>query len=78
MLCIKNIIDCFQMHAFTCGVDDLLLKRESDMDREAMLEKSEAQSEDVHCRFTGAKCGNIGAFIINFYKKHVPNVSSEV
>lgn len=49
------------MHAFTCGVDDLLLKPESDMERETLLRKTEAQSEDVHYRFTGTKNGDIGA-----------------
>ena len=61
---------CFQMHAFTCGVDDLLLLPESDMDREVMLAKSEAQSEDVHFRFTGTKHGDIGEFIRNAKKTY--------
>lgn len=52
------------MHAFTCGVDDLLLKPESDMERETLLAKTEAQSEDVHYRFTGTKNGEIGMLII--------------
>ncbi|ONK70129.1 uncharacterized protein A4U43_C05F30560 [Asparagus officinalis] len=52
-----------QMHAFTCGVDDLLLLRESDMDREVMLKKSEAQSLDVHCRFT--QCGDTDPSVLH-------------
>ncbi|XP_042377579.1 DNA-directed RNA polymerase I subunit 1-like [Zingiber officinale] len=44
-----------QMHGFTCGVDDLLLKRSSDMERDRILEKSEMLSEEVHRRFTRMK-----------------------
>lgn len=54
------------MHGFTCGVDDLLLLPEADMNREVLLKKSEAQSEDVHFRFTGTKCGDVG----EFHKNH--------
>ncbi|KAL0915444.1 hypothetical protein M5K25_015862 [Dendrobium thyrsiflorum] len=43
-----------QMHGFTCGVDDLLVFRDSDMKRERILENSERYSEDVHSRFTAA------------------------
>ncbi|KAI0502407.1 hypothetical protein KFK09_017356 [Dendrobium nobile] len=43
-----------QMHGFTCGVDDLLVFRDSDMKRERILENSERCSEDVHSRFTAA------------------------
>lgn len=46
-----------QMHGFTCGVDDLLLVQGSDKEREIMLKKSEALSEDVHFRFTSSKTG---------------------
>ncbi|WOK96802.1 DNA-directed RNA polymerase I subunit 1-like [Canna indica] len=44
-----------QMHGFTCGVDDLLIKWSSDKERDKILEKSEIQSEEVHRRFTRMK-----------------------
>ncbi|KAK8914437.1 DNA-directed RNA polymerase II subunit RPB1 [Platanthera zijinensis] len=43
-----------QMHGFTCGVDDLLVFQESDIERKRILEKSEKQSKGVHSRFTAA------------------------
>ncbi|KAG0475189.1 hypothetical protein HPP92_014875 [Vanilla planifolia] len=44
-----------QMHGFTCGVDDLLVFQKSDSRRNAILGKSEKQSEEVHRRFTATK-----------------------
>lgn len=56
---------CFQMHGFTCGVDDLLLKRSSDMERDRILEKSEMLSEEVHRRFTRMKDDDKGIYYIS-------------
>lgn len=48
-----------QIHGFTCGLDDLLLDHNSDLERKRILEKSEDQSEEVHLRFTATKSSNI-------------------
>lgn len=42
----------FQLHGFTCGVDDLLLCHESDKQRKEILGKSEECSARVHMNFT--------------------------
>ncbi|OAY83900.1 DNA-directed RNA polymerase I subunit 1 [Ananas comosus] len=47
-----------QIHGFTCGVDDLLLSQDSDLQRSRILGKSEKCSEEVHMRFTGTKGGD--------------------
>lgn len=62
----KKCLFCFQMHGFTCGVDDLLLKRSSDMERDRILEKSEMLSEEVHRRFTRMKDGDKGVCYKSF------------
>lgn len=42
----------FQLHGFTCGVDDLLLCQESDKRRREILGTSEQCSEEIHRKFT--------------------------
>lgn len=46
--------DFFQLHGFTCGVDDLLLLPEKDKLRSKILSGSEVRSNEVHWKFTGA------------------------
>jgi hypothetical protein len=42
----------FQFHGFTCGVDDLILHQESDVNRKKILESSEKENEEIHRWFT--------------------------
>ncbi|CAN0879911.1 DNA-directed RNA polymerase I subunit 1 [Linum grandiflorum] len=44
-----------QMHAFTCGVDDLLILKEKDEARKRLLEECEKDAELVHRHFVGVK-----------------------
>ncbi|XP_031391419.1 DNA-directed RNA polymerase I subunit 1 [Punica granatum] len=44
-----------QMHGFTCGVDDLLLRKNKDEKRKAQLEECERCGEEVHRGVVGAK-----------------------
>lgn len=44
----------FQLHGFTCGIDDLLLLQKADKLRSDILSGSEKCSEEVHLKFTGA------------------------
>lgn len=44
-----------QMHGFTCGVDDLLIVKQYDMERKRMLESSDKIGEHVHAKFIGSK-----------------------
>ncbi|GJN38816.1 hypothetical protein PR202_gb27892 [Eleusine coracana subsp. coracana] len=41
-----------QFHGFTCGVADLLLRKESDTKRREILDKSEVDNEHIHRKFT--------------------------
>ncbi|KAJ0988153.1 hypothetical protein J5N97_006509 [Dioscorea zingiberensis] len=41
-----------QIHGFTCGVDDLLIRKRSDLRRKDILETSEKESKQVHLQFT--------------------------
>ncbi|XP_074320854.1 DNA-directed RNA polymerase I subunit 1 [Silene latifolia] len=43
----------FQMHGFTCGVDDLLLIQTYDEQRKQLLQISENCGEEVHLQFIG-------------------------
>ncbi|GMH08181.1 hypothetical protein Nepgr_010021 [Nepenthes gracilis] len=44
-----------QIHGFTCGVDDLLLKRDYDKLREQLLDASLNCGKEVHMQFIGRK-----------------------
>ncbi|XP_020526321.1 DNA-directed RNA polymerase I subunit 1 isoform X2 [Amborella trichopoda] len=44
-----------QMHGFTCGVDDLLVRQCAEMDRRRKLDESETIGDHVHSWFIGAK-----------------------
>ncbi|KAI4319607.1 hypothetical protein MLD38_033187 [Melastoma candidum] len=44
-----------QMHGFTCGVDDLLLRKEVDDRRKQQLEDCEKCGKEVHCEVVGLK-----------------------
>uniref|UniRef100_A0A0D9WS33 DNA-directed RNA polymerase subunit n=1 Tax=Leersia perrieri TaxID=77586 RepID=A0A0D9WS33_9ORYZ len=48
-------VGCSSLHGFTCGVDDLLLRQESDMLRKETLGKSEETSKKVYRGFTSPK-----------------------
>jgi DNA-directed RNA polymerase I subunit RPA1 len=47
-----------QMHAATCGVDDLLLMSKKDYEREKNLQDCEKVGEDVHLLFVNGKGGD--------------------
>ncbi|KAJ4758036.1 DNA-directed RNA polymerase subunit [Rhynchospora pubera] len=53
-----------QMHGFTCGVADLIIDQESDLERKRILEKCEERSEDVHARFTGVEKRNADPLVL--------------
>ncbi|KAJ3708139.1 hypothetical protein LUZ61_011844 [Rhynchospora tenuis] len=53
-----------QMHGFTCGVADLIIDQESDLERQRILEKCEERSEDVHARFTGVETRNTDPLVL--------------
>ncbi|CAI9761147.1 unnamed protein product [Fraxinus pennsylvanica] len=48
-----------QIHGFTCGVDDLIILPNYDMERKEKLEGDDV-GEEVHCDFVKFKCGQIG------------------
>lgn len=53
-----------QMHGFTCGVDDLLIVKNKDKERERVLKKCEDIGEEVHREFVGVKDDeNIGKLL---------------
>ncbi|KAK4790310.1 hypothetical protein SAY86_017614 [Trapa natans] len=43
-----------QMHGFTCGIDDLLLRKNKDLKRKTQLEECERCGEQVHREVVGA------------------------
>ena len=53
----------WQMHGFTCGVDDLLILQKDDNARTRELDKSENIGELVHCKFIGSNHGKIGTLL---------------
>ena len=42
----------FQLHGFTCGIDDLLLSQQSNETRRKTLAESEESGTNVHMEFT--------------------------
>lgn len=46
------------MHGFTCGVDDLLLTKKKDNEREKYLLDCEEVGEEVHLMFVNDKGGD--------------------
>ncbi|KAK1366221.1 DNA-directed RNA polymerase subunit [Heracleum sosnowskyi] len=57
---LSRLFTCFlQMHGFTCGVDDLILLPQYDIQRKEELE-GEDVGEEVHCDFVNFKRGKIG------------------
>lgn len=50
------------MHGFTCGVDDLILLPQYDIQRKEELE-GEDVGEEVHCDFVNFKRGKIGMLL---------------
>lgn len=51
----------FQMHGFTCGVDDLMIIEEKDVERMNQLSSCEEIGDIVHREFIGVMNGdNIG------------------
>lgn len=48
-----------QMHGFTCGIDDLLLRKNNDKRRKKQLEECERCGEAVHREVVGAKKSDI-------------------
>lgn len=47
-----------QVHGFTCGVDDLLLMKKKDNDRDKNLQDCEEVGEEVHRMFVSDKGGD--------------------
>lgn len=54
----------FQIHRFTCGVDDLLISEDLDLRRKDILETGEKESEQVHLQFTNNN--SVGMLFVNF------------
>lgn len=53
-----------QVHGFTCGVDDLLLMKEKDNEREEKLQDCAKVGEEVHLKFVNDKgCVKIGILL---------------
>lgn len=44
-----------QMHGFTCGVDDLLIMNDRDIERKKQLEECEKKVTEAHYEFCGVK-----------------------
>jgi hypothetical protein len=60
-----------QMHAATCGVDDLLLTVNKDYEREKNLQDCEKVGEDVHLLFVNGKGGDeIGMLLFKWNTLH--------
>lgn len=54
------------MHGFTCGVDDLLLRKEVDDRRKQQLEDCEKCGKEVHCEVVGLKdTDNLGMILFS-------------
>lgn len=51
-----------QIHGFTCGVDDLIILSNYDLQRKEKLE-GEDVGEEVHCDFVKFKPGQIGTIV---------------
>lgn len=48
-----------QMHGFTCGIDDLLLRKNKDLKRKKQLNDCERCGEEVHREVVGATKSDI-------------------
>lgn len=57
-----------QVHGFTCGVDDLLLMKEKDNEREEKLQDCAKVGEEVHLKFVNDK-GSVKIGILLFTQK---------
>lgn len=57
-----------QVHGFTCGVDDLLLMKEKDNEREEKLQDCAKVGEEVHLKFVNDK-GSVKIGILLFTRK---------
>lgn len=57
-----------QVHGFTCGVDDLLLMKEKDNEREEKLQDCAEVGEEVHLKFVNDK-GSVKIGILLFTRK---------
>lgn len=57
-----------QVHGFTCGVDDLLLMKEKDNEREEKLQDCANVGEEVHLKFVNDK-GSVKIGILLFTRK---------
>lgn len=51
-----------QFHGFTCGLDDLIILPNHDVQRKEKLE-GEDVGEEVHCEFVNFKPGQIGTIM---------------
>lgn len=59
----------FQIHGFTCGLDDLIVLPHYDIRRKEELE-GEDVGESVHCDFVHFQAGKIGMHLrYSFYLK---------
>ena len=61
----QNDLCSWQFHGFTCGLDDLIILPNYDIQRKEKLE-GEDVGEEVHCDFVKFKPGQIGMVLENF------------